>query len=81
MKMREDGGSIRKICKTLKIGVATYYDVMDAVYEEPKRIEKARQLLAEFDNKKLSSASLSSKPRIKYQDFINQSANLTKFLF
>ena len=81
MKMREDGGSIRKICKTLKIGIGTYYDVMDAVYEEPKRIEKARQLLAEFDNKKLSSASLSSKPRIKYQDFINQSANLTKFLF
>jgi hypothetical protein len=80
VEMRENGIPIKKVCKTLKIGCGTYYDVMGPEYEEPKRIEKARQLLAEVESRKLSSASLGGKPRIKYQDFINQSANLTKFI-
>jgi hypothetical protein len=66
IELRDAGYSIRKICKNIKIGVGTYYEVMNE-YEESKRIEKAQQYL--------ESKGIDIKPKIKYQDFINRHVN------
>ena len=72
MELRNSGNSIRKICKTIKIGVGTYYEVM-GYHEESKRIENAKKLLQKVQDSNLSKLPVSSeKPKIKYTDFINQ---------
>jgi len=69
-KMREDGVSIRKICKEFGIGVGKYYELWDERENEFIKYEEEQKFI-KYEKEDESIDKKETKPKLKYSDYFD----------